>query len=113
MGSHSFSLSGCLDEGGGGKFQKRGKNNGYVLDFTFLLAAFGIRRPPVAPSFVARRKIGEKGVPRRRKLRILRFAFRGKSSVVPLLLLSPPNPLRWALAGPLLAAPLNPQGLMV
>ena len=51
MGSRSFSLSGCLDEGGGGKFQKRGKNNGYVLDFTFLLAAFGIRRPPVAPSF--------------------------------------------------------------
>ena len=37
---------------------------------------------------------------RRRKLHILRFAFRGKSSVVPLLLLSPPNPLRWALAGP-------------
>ena len=38
-------------------------------------------------------------MPRRRKLHILRFAFRGKSSVVPLLLLSPPNPLRWALAG--------------
>ena len=53
----------------------------------------------MAPSFVARRKIGEKGVPRRRKLHILRFAFRGKSSVIPLLLLSPPNPLRWALAG--------------
>ena len=49
-------------------------------------------------------------MPRRRKLHILRFAFRGKSSVVPLLLLSPPNPLRWALAGPLLAAPLNPRG---
>ena len=38
-------------------------------------------------------------MPRRRKLHILRFAFRGKSSVVPLLLLSPPNPLRWALRG--------------
>ena len=51
-------------------------------------------------------------MPCRRKLHILRFAFRGKSSVVPLLLLSPPNPLRWALAGPLLAAPLNPPGVM-
>ena len=40
------------------------------------------------------------GPSRRRKLHILRFAFRGKSSVIPLLLLSPPNPLRWALAGP-------------
>ena len=29
-------------------------------------------------------------LPRRRKLHILRFAFRGKSSVIPLLLLSPP-----------------------
>ena len=49
-------------------------------------------------------------MPRRRKLHILRFAFRGKSSVVPLLLLSPPNPHRWALAGPLLAIPLDPRG---
>ena len=32
--------------------------------FAFLPAAFGNWRPPVAPSFVARRKIGEKGVPR-------------------------------------------------
>ena len=32
--------------------------------FSFLPAAFGNWRPPVAPSFVARRKIGEKGVPR-------------------------------------------------
>ena len=51
-------------------------------------------------------------LPRRRKLHILRFAFRGKSSVIPLLLLSPPNPLRWASAGPLLAIPLNPLELM-
>ena len=64
--------------------------------FTGILFSAG---PSGTPSFVARRKIGEKGVPRRRKLHILRFAFRGKSSVVPLLLLSPPNPLRWALAG--------------
>ena len=69
-----------------------------VLFCVFTGILFSVR-PPVAPSFVARRKIGEKGVPRRRKLHILRFAFRGKSSVVPLLLLSPPNPLRWALAG--------------
>ena len=39
-------------------------------------------------------------MPRRRKLHILRFAFSGKSSVASLLLLSPPNPLRWASAGP-------------
>ena len=32
--------------------------------FSFLPAALGNWRPPVAPSFVARRKIGEKGVPR-------------------------------------------------
>ena len=32
--------------------------------FAFLPAAFGNRRSPTAPSFVARRKIGEKGVPR-------------------------------------------------
>ena len=38
-------------------------------------------------------------MPCRRKLHILRFAFSGKSSVASLLLLSPPNPLRWALAG--------------
>ncbi len=42
---------------------------------------------------------------RRRKLRILRFGLWAKSSVAPLLLLSPPNPLRWALAGPLLLDP--------
>ena len=34
------------------------------MRFSFLPAAFGNWRPPVAPSFVARRKIGEKGVPR-------------------------------------------------
>ena len=71
-----------------------------------------IQRPSGTPSFVARRKIEEKGEPRRRKLHILRFAFRGKSSVIPLLLLSPPNPLRWALAGPLLAISLNPLGVV-
>ena len=32
--------------------------------FTFLRAALGGRRPPVAPSFAARRKIEEKGVSR-------------------------------------------------
>ena len=73
---------------------------------------FSHLRPPGALSFVARRKIEEKGMPRRRKLHILRFAFRGKSSVVPLLLLSPPNPLYWALAGALFAVPFNPPGLM-
>ena len=41
----------------------------------------------------------EKDAPRRRKLHILRFAFRGKSSVVPLLLLSPPNPLTLGFGG--------------
>ena len=49
-------------------------------------------------------------MPRRRKLHILRFAFRGKSSVVPLLLLSPPNPLRWALAGAPVGDPLESPG---
>ena len=76
----------------------------------FLPTSLLNQRPPVAPSFVARRKIGEKGVPRRRKLHILRFAFRGKSSVVPLLLLSPPNPLRWALAGAPIGGPLESPG---
>ena len=80
---------------------------------TFLPTSLLFQHPSGTPSFAARRKIEEKGVPRRRKLHILRFAFRGKSSVVPLLLLSPPNPLRWALAGPLLAAPLNPLELIV
>ena len=36
---------------------------------------------------------------RRRKLRILRFRLWPKSSVATLLLLTPPNPLRWASAG--------------
>ena len=84
-----------------------------ILVFTFLLAAFGNRRPPVAPSFVARRKMGEKGVPRRRKLHILRFAFRGKSSVVPLLLLSPPNPLTLGFGGAPIGGPLESPGINV
>ena len=71
------------------------------------------QRPPVAPSFVARRKIGEKGVPRRRKLHILRFAFRGKSSVVPLLLLSPPNPLTLGFGGAPIGGPRWIPGVMV
>ena len=87
-------------------------SDGNILLFTFSPAALLDWRPSGTPSFAARRKIEEKGVPRRRKLHILRFAFRGKSSVVPLLLLSPPNPLRWALAGPLLAAPLESPGVM-
>ena len=102
--------------------------------FFELCVLFGILfflRPSGTPSFVARRKIGEKGVSRgcgplnprsnvlghsdvlcanhfatvrltrlrRRKLRILRFRLWPKSSVATLLLLSPPNPLRWASAG--------------
>ena len=74
-------------------------SGGDIFRCTFLPAALLFQRPSGTPSFAARRKIEEKGVPRRRKLHILRFALRGKSSVVPLLLLSPPNPLRWALAG--------------
>ena len=103
-----------------------------IFRCTFLPTSLLNQRPPVAPSFVARRKIGEKGVPRglrppldprgnvlghtdvlcanrlamvhltrlrRRKLRILRFRLWPKSSVAPLLLLTPPNPLRWASAG--------------
>ena len=83
-----------------------------MLTPDFLLTSLHYQRPSGTPSFAARRKIEEKGVPRRRKLRILRFAFSGKSSVVPLLLLSPPNPLCWASAGPLLAARWIP-GVMV
>ena len=49
-----------------------------------LLLYYDDPRPPAAPSFVARRKMGEKGVPRRRKLRILRFGLWAKSSVAPL-----------------------------
>ena len=56
----------------------------HIFRCTFLPASLRNRRSPTAPSFAARRKIEEKGVPRRRKLHILRFAFRGKSSVVPL-----------------------------
>ena len=52
----------------------------------------------------------EKDAPRRRKLHILRFAFRGKSSVVPLLLLSPPNPLTLGFGGAPIGGPLNPRG---
>ena len=106
-------------------------SGGPIFRCTFLPAALLFQRPPGAPSFVARRKIGEKGVSRgcgplnprgnvlghsdvlcanhfatvrltrlrRRKLRILRFRLWPKSSVATLLLLSPPNPLRWASAG--------------
>ena len=41
----------------------------------FLLAALLDRRPPVAPSFVARRKIGEKGVPKGSKAALWILAF--------------------------------------
>ena len=41
----------------------------------FLPAALGNRRPPVAPSFVARRKIGEKGVPKGSKAALWILAF--------------------------------------
>ena len=82
----------------------------YFFTIHYSLASLLYQRPPVAPSFVARRKIGEKGVPRRRKLHILRFAFRGKSSVVPLLLLSPPNPLALGFGGAPMGSPLNPRG---
>ena len=52
-------------------------------------------------------------MPRRRKLHILRFAFRGKSSVVPLLLLSPPNPLTLGFGGAPVGGLLNPLELIV
>ena len=39
-------------------------SGGVSFDCTILLTSLLNRRPPVAPSFVARRKIGEKGVPR-------------------------------------------------
>ena len=54
------------------------------MGFTLLPTSQLIQRPSGTPSFAARRKIEEKDTPRRRKLHILRFAFRGKSSVVPL-----------------------------
>ena len=50
-------------------------------------------------------------MPRRRKLHILRFAFRGKSSVVPLLLLSPPNPLALGFGGA--PVPKPPFGILL
>ena len=43
--------------------------------FSFLPAAFGNWRPPGAPSFVARRKIGEKGVPKGSKAALWNLAF--------------------------------------
>ena len=85
-------------------------SGGVVFLFYVFTGIYFSVGPPGAPSFVARRKIGEKGVPRRRKLRILRFAFRGKSSVVPLLLLSPPNPLTLGFGGAPIGGPLNPLG---
>ena len=81
-----------------------------IRGFTCLPTALLFQRPSGTPSFAARRKIEEKGVPRRRKLHILRFAFRGKSSVVPLLLLSPPNPLTLGFGGAPVGGPLNPLG---
>ena len=50
-------------------------------------------------------------MPRRRKLHILRFAFRGKSSVIPLLLLSPPNPLALGFGGAPVGDPLESPGV--
>ena len=50
-------------------------------------------------------------MPRRRKRHILRFAFRGKSSVVPLLLLSPPNPLTLGFGGA--PVPKPPFGILL
>ena len=79
------------------------------LESGFFIRGFG-GETCVGPTSSHWCNLRDLGPSRRRKLHILRFAFRGKSSVVPLLLLSPPNPLRWALAGPLLAAPLNPRG---
>ena len=40
--------------------------------FTYILFS---KRPPVAPSFVARRKIGEKGVPKGSKAALWNLAF--------------------------------------
>ena len=76
--------------------------------FTFLPTCFVYRLPvPSGTPFLDCQK-GGKEQPRRRKLRILRFRLGPKSSVAPLLLLSPPNPLRWALAGTLEAALWKP-----
>ena len=52
-----------------------GPPGGVILRFSFLPAAFGNWRPPVAPSFVARRKIGEKGVPKGSKAALWNLAF--------------------------------------
>ena len=46
-----------------------------VLRFTFLPGALRDRRPPVAPSFAARRKIDEKGVPKGSKAALWNLAF--------------------------------------
>ena len=45
------------------------------MRFSFLPAALGNWRPPGAPSFVARRKIGEKGVPKGSKAALWNLAF--------------------------------------
>ena len=79
--------------------------------FYVLRSALHNERPSGTPSFASRRKIEEKGVPRRRKLHILRFAFRGKSSVIPLLLLSPPNPLALGFGGAPVSDPLESTGV--
>ncbi len=48
---------------------------GTIFRCTFLPTSLLIQRPPVAPSFVARRKIGEKGVPKGSKAALWNLAF--------------------------------------
>ena len=50
-------------------------SGGDIFLFMFLPAALLDQRPPVAPSFVARRKIGEKGVPKGSKAALWILAF--------------------------------------
>ena len=54
---------------------KPATSGGVILRFSFLPDALGNWRPPVAPSFVARRKIGEKGVPKGSKAALWILAF--------------------------------------
>ena len=87
----------CLKKDGGERQTKGLRSR--PLETGFLYGGSEGRRADFA-TYSPKCNLRDLGPSRRRKLHILRFAFRGKSSVIPLLLLSPPNPLRWALAGP-------------
>ena len=58
-----------------GRTTRPATSGGVILRFSFLPGALGNWRPPVAPSFVARRKIGEKGVPKGSKAALWILAF--------------------------------------